>query len=82
MTVMKVVINLSLAEQKKKGLLFELAVARGVLKNGKFLKNIIQGDAGFIGAWSLGGTVLPVEGMRSDWPGVTLERVYLIQFMD
>ncbi|MBW3110289.1 YifB family Mg chelatase-like AAA ATPase [Bacillus sp. MCCB 382] len=60
---MKVVINLSPAEQKKNGPLFDLAIAIGVLKSGGFLKEEIPGDAGFIGALSLDGTVLPVEGM-------------------
>ena len=60
---MRVVINLSPAEQKKNGPLFDLAIALGVLKSGKFLKDDIPNDAGFIGALSLDGTVLPVEGM-------------------
>jgi magnesium chelatase family protein len=60
---MKVVINLSPAEQKKNGQLFDLAIAIGVLKSGNFLKEQIPEDAGFIGALSLDGTVLPVEGM-------------------
>jgi magnesium chelatase family protein len=60
---MKVVSNLSPAEQKKNGSLFDLAVAIGVLKSGKFLKEEVPRDAGFIGALSLDGTVVPVEGM-------------------
>ena len=60
---MKVVINLSPAEQKKNGPLFDLAIAIGVLKSGNFLKEEVPGDAGFIGALALDGTVLPVEGM-------------------
>ncbi|WP_335871154.1 YifB family Mg chelatase-like AAA ATPase [Bacillus sp. 2205SS5-2] len=60
---MKVIINLSPAEQKKNGPLFDLAIALGVLKSGNFLKDHIPADAGFIGALSLDGTVLPVEGM-------------------
>ncbi|MGM0842283.1 MAG: YifB family Mg chelatase-like AAA ATPase [Bacillota bacterium] len=60
---MKVVINLSPAEQKKNGPLFDLVIAIGVLKSGNFLKEEKPGDAGFIGALALDGTVLPVEGM-------------------
>lgn len=60
---MKVIINLSPAEQKKNGPLFDLAIALGVLKSGGFLKENIPNDAGFIGALSLDSTVLPVEGM-------------------
>jgi magnesium chelatase family protein len=60
---MKVIINLSPAEQRKNGQLFDLAIALGILKSGKFLKDRIPDDTGFIGALSLDGTVLPVEGM-------------------
>lgn len=60
---MRVIINLSPAEQKKNGPLFDLAIALGVLKSGNFMKDTIPKDAGFIGALSLDGTVLPVEGM-------------------
>lgn len=60
---MKVIINLSPAEQRKNGPLFDLAIALGVLKSGKFLKDRIPDDTGFIGALSLDGTILPVEGM-------------------
>jgi magnesium chelatase family protein len=60
---MRVIINLSPAEQKKTGTLFDLAIALGVLRSGKFLKDNIPKDVGFIGALSLDGTVLPVEGM-------------------
>ncbi|MGS2777514.1 YifB family Mg chelatase-like AAA ATPase [Robertmurraya sp. GLU-23] len=59
----KVTINLSPTEQKKNGPLFDLAIALGILKSGEFLKDKIPVDAGFIGALSLDGTVLPVEGM-------------------
>ncbi|MBH9967916.1 YifB family Mg chelatase-like AAA ATPase [[Bacillus] enclensis] len=60
---MKVIINLSPAEQKKNGPLFDLAIAIGVLKSGDFLKDEVPKNAGFIGALSLDGSVLPVEGM-------------------
>lgn len=59
---MKVTINLSPSEQKKNGPLFDLAIAIGVLKSGNFLKEKIPMDIGFIGALSLDGTILPVEG--------------------
>jgi magnesium chelatase family protein len=59
----KVVINLSPTEQKKNGPLFDLAIALGILKSGNFLKEGIPKDAAFIGALSLDGSILPVEGM-------------------
>jgi magnesium chelatase family protein len=59
----RVLINLSPAEQTKNGPLFDLAIAIGVLKSGGFLKDSIPEDAGFIGALSLDGSILPVEGM-------------------
>ncbi|MDR6121175.1 putative ATPase with chaperone activity [Bacillus sp. SLBN-46] len=60
---MKVTINLSPSEQKKNSPLFDLAIAIGVLQSGKFLTEKISKDTGFIGALSLDGTILPVEGM-------------------
>jgi magnesium chelatase family protein len=60
---MKVTINLSPAKQRKNGPLFDLAIALGILKGGNFLKENIPKDAGFIGALSLDGKVLPAEGM-------------------
>jgi magnesium chelatase family protein len=57
---MKVIINLSPGEQKKNGPLVNLAIAIGVLKSGNFLKDEVSKNAGFIGALSLDGTVLPV----------------------
>jgi magnesium chelatase family protein len=51
------------SEQKKNGPLFDLAIAIGVLKSGNFLKDEVPKNAGFIGALSLDGTVLAVEGM-------------------
>lgn len=59
----KVIINLSPAEQKKNGPLFDLGIAIGILKSGGFIEDRIPDDAGFIGALSLDGTVHPVEGM-------------------
>lgn len=59
----KVIINLSLAEQKKNGPLFDLSIAIGILVSGGFIQDPIPVDAGFIGALSLDGTVHPVEGM-------------------
>ncbi|GAA0469438.1 hypothetical protein GCM10008935_26590 [Alkalibacillus silvisoli] len=43
--------------------MFDLAIALGILKSGNFIQERIPSDAGFIGALSLDGTVLPVEGM-------------------
>jgi magnesium chelatase family protein len=60
---MKVTINLSPAEQKKNGPLFDLAIAIGIVKAGNFMQSSVPEDAGFIGALSLDGTILPVEGM-------------------
>ncbi|MBN8209844.1 YifB family Mg chelatase-like AAA ATPase [Bacillus sp. NTK071] len=59
----KVVINLSPAEQKKYGPLFDLPIAIGILKEIKALRDNIPPNTGFIGALSLDGTILPVEGM-------------------
>ncbi|WP_394172364.1 YifB family Mg chelatase-like AAA ATPase [Guptibacillus hwajinpoensis] len=59
----KVVINLSPAEQKKNGPLFDLPIAIGILKELKATKGNIPLNTGFIGALSLDGTILPVEGM-------------------
>ncbi|WP_332628457.1 YifB family Mg chelatase-like AAA ATPase [Halalkalibacter flavus] len=59
----KVVVNLSPAEQKKNGPLFDLAIAFGILKSGNFIQERIPSETGFIGALSLDGSVLPVEGM-------------------
>lgn len=59
------IINLSPAEQKKNGPLFDLAIAIGILKSGGFIEDRVPDDAGFIGALSLDGTVHPVEGMMA-----------------
>jgi magnesium chelatase family protein len=77
---MKVTINLSPSEQKKNGPLFDLAIAIGVLKSGKFLKEKIPNDTGFIGALSLDGTILPVEGMIAAIPAakkLKLKKLFL-----
>ncbi|MBN3554010.1 hypothetical protein JYA63_07030 [Fictibacillus nanhaiensis] len=55
------VINLSPAEQKRNGPLFDLSIALGVLKSGEFLKDDISTDAGFIGYLSLDGTILAMQ---------------------
>jgi len=60
LTDMKVVINLSSAEQKKNGPLFDLAIALGVLKSGDFLKENIPRDAGFLGTLSLDGMIAAI----------------------
>jgi magnesium chelatase family protein len=59
----RIVINLSPSEQKKNGPLFDLAIALGILTSGGFIKESIPKDTAFIGALSLDGTILPVEGM-------------------
>lgn len=59
----KVVINLSPAEQKKNGPLFDLPMAIGMLMSMDELKVKISPDTAFIGALSLDGSIRPVEGM-------------------
>ena len=59
----KVIVNLSPAEQKKNGPLFDLAIALGVLKSDEFIEEKIPKDAAFIGALSLDGSITPVQGM-------------------
>src|SRR5690606_33588641 len=64
----KVVINLSPAEQKKNGPLFDLPMAIGMLMSMDELKVKITPDTAFtdtafIGALSLDGSIRPVEGM-------------------
>jgi magnesium chelatase family protein len=59
---MWVVINLSPAEQKMNGPLFDLNISLGIQKNGQFPKRYPRDD-GFVGVLSSDGTVLPVEGM-------------------
>ncbi len=57
------VVNLSPAEQKKNGPLFDLAIAIAALKELNFIKGEIPLDTAFIGALSLDGTVVKAEGM-------------------
>ncbi|WP_227938675.1 YifB family Mg chelatase-like AAA ATPase [Alkalihalobacillus deserti] len=59
----KIVVNLSPSEQKKNGPLFDLAMAIAVLKERKQIKEEIPQDTAFLGALSLDGTVVKVEGM-------------------
>ena len=59
----KIVINLSPAEQKKKALVFDLAMAIGIMKESGDFKDSIPEDAAFLGALSLDGTVKSVDGM-------------------
>ncbi|KUP05308.1 magnesium chelatase [Bacillus coahuilensis m2-6] len=59
----KVIINLSPAEQKKNGPLFDLPIAIGILRGVQFIKKDIPSFYGFIGALSLDGAIVPVEGM-------------------
>lgn len=61
----KVIVNLSPAEQRKNGPLFDLAIALGVLKSGDFVSVKVPMDVAFIGAVSLDGSVVPVQGMLS-----------------
>lgn len=59
----KIIISLSPPEQKKNGPMFDLAMAICVLLSIGELKVKISPHTGFIGALSLYGEVLPVEGM-------------------
>jgi magnesium chelatase family protein len=63
LTDQKVVVNLSPAEQKKNGPLFDLAIALAALKELNVIKSEIPLDTAFIGALSLDGTVQKAEGM-------------------
>jgi len=59
----KIVVNLSPAEQKKNGPLFDVAMAIAILKSIKAIKVEIPSTTCFIGALSLDGSILPFEGM-------------------
>jgi magnesium chelatase family protein len=59
----KVIINLSPSEQKKSGPMFDLPMAIGVLVSLNELIAAIPENTGFIGALSLDGAIVPVEGM-------------------
>ncbi|NWQ39526.1 YifB family Mg chelatase-like AAA ATPase [Bacillus sp. EB106-08-02-XG196] len=59
----KIIINLSPSEQKKSGPMFDLPMAIGVLVSLNELVISIPENTGFIGALSLDGAVVPVEGM-------------------
>lgn len=62
-TDQKVVVNLSPAEQKKNGPLFDLAIAIAALKELNVIKGKIPVEMAFIGALSLDGTIVSAEGM-------------------
>jgi magnesium chelatase family protein len=59
----KIIINLSPSEQKKSGPMFDLPMAIGVLLSLDELVISIPENYGFIGALSLDGAIVPVEGM-------------------
>jgi magnesium chelatase family protein len=59
----KIIINLSPSEQKKSGPMFDLPMAIGVLVSLNELAASIPVNTGFIGALSLDGAIVPVEGM-------------------
>jgi magnesium chelatase family protein len=63
LTDQKIVVNLSPSEQKKNGPLFDLAMAVAVLKERKQFMEEIPKETAFIGALSLDGSVVKVEGM-------------------
>jgi magnesium chelatase family protein len=59
----KIIINLSPSEQKKSGPMFDLPMAIGVLLSLNELTAAIPENTGFIGALSLDGAIVSVEGM-------------------
>jgi len=59
----KITINLSPADQKKYGSMFDLPMAIAVLQSLHELDIIVAEDTGFLGALSLDGSIQPVEGM-------------------
>jgi magnesium chelatase family protein len=59
----KITINLSPADQKKMGSMFDLPMAVGVLISLNELDAVVPADTAFIGALSLDGAVQSVEGL-------------------
>jgi magnesium chelatase family protein len=59
----KITINLSPADQKKMGPMFDLPMAIALLLSLHELEAVISEETGFIGALSLDGSVQPVEGL-------------------
>lgn len=59
----KIIINLSPADQKKYGSMFDFPMAIAVLQSLHELEVIVPEDIGFLGSLSLDGSIQPVEGM-------------------
>ncbi|WML24818.1 YifB family Mg chelatase-like AAA ATPase [Neobacillus sp. OS1-33] len=59
----KVIINLSPADQKKYGSMFDFPMAIAVLQSLHELEVIVPENTGFLGSLSLDGSIQPVEGM-------------------
>ncbi|MDR7239610.1 YifB family Mg chelatase-like AAA ATPase [Neobacillus drentensis] len=59
----KIIINLSPADQKKYGSMFDFPMAIAVLQSLHELEVILPEDTGFLGSLSLDGSIQPVEGM-------------------
>jgi magnesium chelatase family protein len=59
----KVVVNLSPAEQKKNGPLFDLSIAVAALKELDWIKREIPKDTAFLGALALDGTIEKADGL-------------------
>ncbi|CAH2714152.1 Competence protein ComM [Neobacillus rhizosphaerae] len=59
----KIIINLSPADQKKIGPMFDFPMAIGLLLSLHEVEAMIPADTGFLGALSLDGSVQPVEGL-------------------
>ena len=59
----KIIINLSPADQRKIGPMFDFPMAIGLLLSLHEVEAVIPEDTGFLGALSLDGSVQPVEGL-------------------
>ncbi|MCD5324147.1 MULTISPECIES: YifB family Mg chelatase-like AAA ATPase [Pontibacillus] len=59
----RVIVNLSPAEEKKHGPMFDVAMAIGILKCFGSLKGVIPDDTAFIGSLSLTGKVQSIRGI-------------------
>jgi magnesium chelatase family protein len=76
----KIIVNLSPAEQKKNGPLFDLPIAIGILCNLNEITIEIPETTGFMGSLSLDGSIQSVEGMLAailTAKKVGLKRLYL-----
>lgn len=63
MSIKKVVVNLSPAEWKKTGPIYDAAMVIGVLRSLNIFQSDIPSDTAIIGAVSLAGEILPFDGL-------------------